>query len=208
MQPHEVSGNRAADVVALADGLMQHGHPLMVLFSHEKEDTEDAFVRAFIESRPADEFVLTFDGQRVTSLKEFYDECIRVMPAVASYFGRNLDALHEVLGDRGVALATDSSKGSYWLWNHADVLLEHDLVWFSRLFTVLVGDAQLRSGVKKLELGPQPRTQPVFLIFTGQWASFAEPLSKPDSFLHRLHHWYNPEYMPDEDSGVRVVKVI
>jgi len=208
MMPHEVSGNSAADVVALADGLMQPGHPLMVLFSHEKEDTEDVFVRTFIESRLANEFVLTFHGERVTSLEEFYDECIRVMPAVASYFGRNLDALAEVLGDRGVALATDSSKGSYWLWNHSDVLFARDPIWFSHLFTVLVSDAQLRSGVRRVQLGRQPRTQPVFPIFTGKWESFAEPLSKPDSFLHRLHYWYNPMHMPDEGTGVRFVKVI
>src|SRR3989442_1143963 len=117
MMPHEVSGNSAADVVALADGLMQPGHPLMVLFSH-------------------------------------------------------------------------------------------DPIWFSHLFTVLVSDAQLRSGVRRVQLGRQPRTQPVFPIFTGEWDSFAEPLSKPDSFLRRLHYWYNPMHMPDEGTGVRFVKVI
>ena len=141
-------------------------------------------------------------------MQEFFDECLRAMPAVASYFGRNLDALDEVLGDRGIALSMDPKMASYWIWDHVDNLFANDPLCFRRLFTVLVSDAQLTSGVRKVQLGPQPPTQPVFPILAGRWEAFSKPVATPDSFLYRLHYWYNPKYMPDEDSGIVVVRVV
>jgi len=186
----------------------QPGRPVLLLFNPDTVDQQDPFITAFIVSRPAGTFVLPLQGQRIFSLEEFFDECEHAMPVVASYFGRNLDALDEILGDRGVSLSPDPTKPTYWIWGHADNLLARDLLWFNRLFTVLVSDAALTSGVRKVQVGPQPRTQPVFIIFTGTWERLAEHQARPDSFLYRLHYWYNPKYMADEDSGIEAIRVI
>ncbi len=182
---------------------------MVVLFDSGCVDLHDPFVKALVETRRIGDRVLLFQGERIVSLADFYEECVRVMPRVASYFGRNLDALDEILRDRDVALATNSRNDTYWIWQNADVLFTHDSEWFTKLFTVVVDDARdvtMEIGLGSAESQKIPG-QPVFPVLTSRWDALAETLMNENSFFHTLRFWYT-KYRPDEDSGLLAFRII
>jgi len=185
------------------------GHPALLLFENGLEGLHDQFLDRFVLSRPSSDHVLLFRGERMHDRDGFYDECVSVMPAIADYFGRNLDALDEVLRDPEHGLSTDPSKGTYWFWRRADVLYSSDREFFMRAFAALIEDA--RNGSRGAGLGgigsvAQP-AQRVAVLLTGRWSAMASEASNSQSFLHVTRWWqYRPE-PPPEPTNLSIVKI-
>ena len=89
---------------------------------------------------PVRKFVL--DGQAIQSLDSFYQEIRKVLP-LPDYFGRNLDALADVL-------TTDLDGPYEILWEHAAVSKQAMNRDFQRIRTVLKHVAQEREDIKIL----------------------------------------------------------
>jgi ribonuclease inhibitor len=87
---------------------------------------------------PVKRYVL--DGQAIQSLDSFYREIEKVFP-LPDYFGRNLDALADVL-------ITDLDGPCEILWEHAAVSKQAMSRDFQRIRTVLKHAAQEREDIK------------------------------------------------------------
>jgi ribonuclease inhibitor len=80
------------------------------------------------------------DGQAIQSLASFYKEIERVFP-LPDYFGRNLDALADVL-------TTELGGPCEILWEHAELSKQAMKRDFPRIRTVLKRVAQEREDIK------------------------------------------------------------
>ena len=80
------------------------------------------------------------DGQAIQSLDSFYKEIERVFP-LPDYFGRNLDALADVL-------TTDLAGPCEILWERAELSKQAMKREFPRIRTVLKRLAQEREDIK------------------------------------------------------------
>jgi ribonuclease inhibitor len=80
------------------------------------------------------------DGQAIQSLDSFYQEIGKVLP-LPDYFGRNLDALADVL-------TTDLDGPCEILWEHSAVSKQAMSRDFQRIRTVLKRAAQEREDIK------------------------------------------------------------
>jgi len=87
---------------------------------------------------PVKKYVL--DGQAIQSLDSFYKEIGKVLP-LPDYFGRNLDALADVV-------TTDLDGPCEILWEHAAVSKEAMKRDFQRIRTVLKRVTQEREDIK------------------------------------------------------------
>jgi ribonuclease inhibitor len=87
---------------------------------------------------PVKKYVL--DGQAIQSLDSFYKEIAKVLP-LPDYFGRNLDALADVL-------TTDLDGPCEILWEHSAVSKQAMSRDFQRIRTVLKRAAQEREDIK------------------------------------------------------------
>lgn len=87
---------------------------------------------------PVRRFVL--DGNAVQSLNAFYDEIARKLP-LPDYFGRNLDALADVL-------STDIEGPFEIIWEHAGVSKKTMKADYTKIATVLKHVAAERNDFK------------------------------------------------------------
>ncbi len=188
------------DIVAAVDEVLNAGQPTFVLFGQGLERVHDTFTTEFQRGRRRDDYMLAWHGEGISSPKEFYDECVRLMPDMANWFGRNLDALDEVLRSQGLGIARDPRNRTYWIWDNAHVLFEHDKEFFRKLYPCFVEDAKhINEGFGLGGIGDRPfPAQRVSLLFTGLGKPIADVAFDGDSFLHLTRWWqYRPQPPPD-----------
>lgn len=80
------------------------------------------------------------DGNAIRSMNALYDEISRTIP-LPDYFGRNLDALADVL-------STDIEGPFEIIWEHAAVSKKHMKSDYTKIVTMLKRIAAERSDVK------------------------------------------------------------
>lgn len=199
----------AAEIQKEVETHSAKGHPILLLFDDGLEELHNLFLHGFIQTRPSGSHILLFRGERIGTDDEFYDECVRVMPGITSYFGRNLDALDEVLSDPDHGLSSDPSKVTCWIWRNADRLYSGQPEFFKKLFAVLVEDSQQvssRTGIGEIGSIVQ-RTPRVTLILTGRWSVMASDASDPESFLHVTRWWQYRPQPPPQPANTAILRV-
>jgi len=171
--------------------------PVLLLYDEGLEELHERLVRRFLAIRTKEDHVLVLPGEHMHSMADFYDQCIRVMPECASYFGRNLDALDEVLRDPGLGLATQRSQGTFWVWRSFDQLFVNDTNFASRACHALVENAdEVCRGAMSGKEDPT-QAQPVVILLTGRWSVLGSHASAGKSFLNWMvcsHYLQAPEW--------------
>jgi|688.fasta_scaffold267104_2 RNAse (barnase) inhibitor barstar len=87
----------------------------------------------FIESSENDTYIGFIDGEQCTTMDLFYDAIIRAMQ-LPDYFGRNLDALDEVLSD----LSWIDYGVKFLIIQNSDELLKDEKEMFGELLATLM----------------------------------------------------------------------
>jgi len=158
--------------------------PALALFEDHLEALHRGVMDRFVTLKRARHHVLFFQGERIRNRAQFWNECVRVMPGCASYFGRNLDALDEVLLDPGLGLAPNREPTTYWVWKSMDHLYQHDSEFAAQVFQVLLVDAsQACRGAMGGSADPST-AQPVILVASGRWEVLGKVSESDLSFLH------------------------
>src|SRR3990172_55658 len=138
MSPENLAAAKPKEISEKVEIQMSQEHPVLVLFESGLQDLNELFVDDFAKSRQLGNHILLFRGERLRSKDEFYDEGVRLMPFARKYFGRNLDAVSEVLRDRSIGLSQDPSRRTYWIWRNAHVLYLSQQDLFMKLFAGFV----------------------------------------------------------------------
>jgi len=194
----------AEDIVVAIDEVLNAGHPTLLLFGHGMERVHERFTTEFQMRRHRHDYMLAWRGERISSHREFYDECVHLMPDVEAWFGRNLDALDEILRSQGLGIARDPRNRTYWVWENAHVLLEHDKEFFRKLYPCFVEDAKdvnAGSGLGGIGDSPFP-AQRVSLLLTGRLEPMRDLALDGDSFLHLTRWWQYRPQPPPEPTGL------
>lgn len=90
-------------------------------------------IRAFIESEQTDTFLGIIDGRKCPDMESFYTALIDAMH-LPEYFGRNLDALDEVLSD----LSWLDYGVKFLIIQNSDELLKDEKEMFGELLATLM----------------------------------------------------------------------
>ncbi len=172
------------DIVAAVDKAIEERQHVLIIFDEGLENLHNLFLESFVNTRPAQDFVVMIRGEGMARGEEFYPEIRHSIP-LAVYMGANLDALDDVLGWEGVA--PDAANHTYWIWRSAHVLFSRDPEYFKRIFDIMAYCAR-----QAMETGRRNPSQPVSIILTGLWDVMGREAFREDSFFYRFPfttHW-------------------
>ncbi len=208
----EVRVSPAEVLVTELERVASSGGHVLLLSDDSLREQLDGVLRAYLLQREstARDFIVTFEGERMSDRAEFFREVRRAVP-LAGYMGDGMDALADVM--RFEALSKDSEKRTYWVWRNADLLYARDRAAFESAFHILTRCAREASK----GLSPSPGTsaapwtrwtpQPVILLLTAFGEAMRAEAGRLDSFLFRFPAKWAPSFA-NLDTGLSVWQVV